>query len=408
MDKTAYENQLRKLAELSVRFGVNLQPGQEVLLTAPTGALDLVRLVAVEAYKAGANAVIPFFSDDMMTRARFEYGHDACFDHAPAWLYDAMGAALRSGKTARLAIYGDTPGLLADQDPQKVARATKSLAQAYGPFREAISSNSTNWNIIPYVTDGWAARVFPDDDTETARGKLWQQIFRATRVDQPDPVAAWQQNFAELYRRRDALQALALSALHFSGGGTDLTVGLATGHKWVGGGLALANGTVYAPNLPTEEVFTMPDRTRAEGRAVFTKPVSVSGTIVEGLVVEFRQGKASRITADTGEDIIREHFATDEGASHLGEVALVANSSPIAQSGVLFFNTLFDENAACHIAFGNSYDMNLPDGADKEKAGANSSQIHTDCMIGSGETDVDGIGQDGSRTPVMRAGEFVI
>ena len=404
----AIEEGLQKLARLSVRFGVNLQPGQELALTAQTEALDLVRRVAEEAYKAGACSVVPFFSDDEMGLARFEHGADECFDHAPGWLYKAMGEALKSGKTARLAISGDTPGLLAGQDPEKVARAGRAQAKAARPFLDAIVSNSTNWNIIPYVTQGWAAKVFPEESAEVARERLWQLVFRATRVDQPDPVAAWEENFAELYRRRDALQGLGLSALHFTGGGTDLHVGLAQGHKWVGGGLSLANGTTYAPNLPTEEVFTMPDKTRTEGRAVFTKPVSVSGSIVEGLVVEFEGGKATRIHADRGEDIIREHFTTDEGASHLGEVALVANSSPIAQSGVLFFNTLFDENAACHIAFGNSYSMNLLEGADKKKAGANTSQIHTDCMIGGAETDVDGLTDSGAKVAIMREGEFVI
>ncbi len=408
MNGTEFETRLEKLAELGVRFGLNLKPGQELLLTAPTGALELVRLITVQAYRAGASAVIPFLSDDAMTLARHEHGHDACFDHAPGWLYAAMGAALKSGNTARLAIAGDTPGLLAGQDPARVARATRAQSRAARPFLDAIVSNSTNWNIIPYVTEGWAARVFPDAPAPAARERLWAEVFRATRVDQPDPVAAWQANFAELYRRRDVLQALRLSALHFSGGGTDLTVGLARGHKWVGGGLSLPDGTAYAPNLPTEEVFTMPDRNRTEGRAVFTKPVSVAGTIVEGLVVEFEAGRATRITADTGEKVIRQHLCTDDGAAQLGEVALVANSSPIARSGVLFFNTLFDENAACHIAFGNSYDMNLQEGADRDLAGANSSQIHTDCMIGSAETDVDGQGEDGARHAIMRAGEFVI
>ena len=408
MKNAEFETQLQKLAELSVRFGVNIQPGQDLLITAPTGAVELVRLLAQEAYKAGGCTVLPFFTDDAMELARFEHAQDACFDHAPEWLFKAMGDALKSGKTARLSIAGETPGLLAGQDASKVARAAQAHSKARRPVLEAIISNSTNWNIIPFVTEGWAKMVFPTDDADTAQAKLWELIFRATRVDQPDPVAAWEENFAELYRRRDALQAQNFSALHFTGGGTDLTVGLAEGHKWVGGGLSLKNGVKYAPNLPTEEVFTMPDRNRTEGRAVFTKPVSVSGTIVEGLVVEFEGGRATKISADRGEDVIREHFTTDEGASHLGEVALVASSSPIAQSGVLFFNTLFDENAACHIAFGNSYDMNLLEGVDTQKAGANVSQIHTDCMIGSAETDVDGIGHDGARTPVLRAGEFVI
>lgn len=402
----SHTEKLQKLAELAVRFGVNIQPGQELLVTAPIAALDLVRLITQEAYKAGALAVIPVYADDEATLARYAHGSEAAIGHASGWLYEAWGAALSSGKCARLAIAGDTPGLLADIDPDKVARSNKAQSKAFRPFLDAIVGNNTNWNIIPFVTPGWAAKVFPNDPKAEAR--LWDLIFAATRIDQPDPVAAWQENFVELKRRETILNEHDFSALHFEGGGTDLIVGLARGHKWVGGGQNLPNGTAYAPNLPTEEVFTMPDRGRTQGRAVFTKPVSVAGTIVEGLVVEFDAGKAVEIKAEKGQDVIEKYFTTDDGASHLGEVALVANSSPIAASGTLFFNTLFDENAACHIAFGNAYAMNLRQGADPQKAVMNTSQIHMDCMIGHAGIAVTGITQDEARVPVMSNGEFVI
>ena len=403
-----HQSNLRKLAQTCVQFGVNIQPGQELLITAPIAARDLVRMITEEAYKAGAVGVIPLFSDDGATLARYEHGSDAALEHASGWLFEAMGAALSSGKTARLAISGDTPGLLAHIDPAKVAKSNKAQAAAYRPFLDAIVGNNTNWNIIPFVTPGWAAKVFPDDPADIAQSKLWELIFKATRIDQPNPVASWQKNFDELKRREGILNDHAFSALHFEGGGTDLTVGLAKGHKWVGGGQTLPNGTEYAPNLPTEEVFTMPDRNRTEGRAVFTKPVSVAGSIVEGLVVEFTGGKATKVTADVGQDVIAKYFATDDGASHLGEVALVAKSSPIAETGTLFFNTLFDENAACHIAFGNAYAMNLREGFAAEDAVMNTSQIHMDCMIGHAGIHVTGIGSDGQRVPIMVDGEFVI
>jgi len=402
-----FEENLDQLAALCVRFGLNIQPDQELILTAPIEAADLVNRITAEAYKAGARHVLPLFADDAAVLARFEHGADDVFDYAPKWLYEALGQALKGG-AARLAIAGNTPGLLAGQDADKVARSARAQSVAYRPFLDAITSGATNWNIIPFVTPGWAAQVFPDLAPQDAIAKLWDLIFKATRLDQPDPVAAWEENFATLTHRLNHLQGLNLSALHFQGGGTDLTLGLAKGHKWAGGGMTLENGTRYAPNLPTEEIFTMPDKNRADGRAVFTKPAVISGSIVEGLVVTFQGGKAVKIEATKGQDIAQSHFTTDEGASRLGEVALVAQTSPIAQSGVLYYNTLFDENAASHIAFGNSYAMNLMPGADRTQAGANESQIHMDCMIGSDQISVTGIGQDGSRHPVMENGEFLI
>ena len=405
---SSHQTKLQKLAKLCVRFGVNIQPGQELMITAPIAALELVQMITEEAYKAGALAVIPLYADDVATLARYAHASDAAMDHSSGWLFEALGATLSTGKMARLAIAGDTPGLLADIDPDRVARSNKAQSAGYRPVLDAIVGNNTNWNIIPFVTPGWAAKVFPDDAPQEAQSKLWDLIFQATRIDQPDPVAAWQENFNELKRREDIMNDHAFAALHFEGGGTDLTVGLARGHKWVGGGQTLPNGTTYAPNLPTEEIFTMPDRGATQGRAVFTKPASVAGTIVEGLVIEFENGKASSITAEKGQDVIERYFTTDDGASHLGEVALVANSSPIAASGTLFFNTLFDENAACHIAFGNAYAMNLRDGADPKTAVMNTSQIHMDCMIGHAGLRVTGIQNDGGRVSIMENGEFVI
>lgn len=402
-----FETNLDRLAQLCVHFGLGLKPGQELILTADLGAVDLVRLVARAAYEAGASNVLPLFSDDGITLARFTHGTDAAFDTAPGWLYDALGAALENG-AARLAISGATPGLLAGQDPDHIARTNTATSKAAKPFIDAITSGATNWNIVPFVTPGWAAQVFPDLPEAEAVEKLWGHVFAALRLDRDDPVAAWRENFAELDRRKSVLQDLALDALHFSGGGTDLTLGLAKHHVWAGGGLALENGTAYAPNLPTEEIFSMPDRNRAEGRAVFTKPSVINGTIVEGLVIEFAGGKAVKIDAETNAGVARTYFTTDEGASRLGEVALVPESSPIARSGVLYFNTLFDENAACHIAFGNAYAMNIAPDADKDAAGMNESKIHHDVMIGGPETDVTGIAADGSRHPIMRNGEFVI
>jgi len=403
-----FNDKLDRLAKLAVGFGLGLKPGQELVMTADIGARDLANRITREAYDAGASNVVTLYSDDDAVLAKYTHGTDAAIDIAPGWLFEAMAGAFNAG-AARLAIAGDTPGLLADQDPTRVARANTAHAQARKPMLDAIVSGEVNWNIVPFVTEGWAHQVFPGLTRGAAVDRLWDYVFQALRLDMPgDPVAAWQAHFAELARRRDHLNAARFEALHFEGGGTDLTVGLAKGHRWVGGGNSLPDGTAYAPNLPTEEVFTMPDRTRTEGRAVFTKPAVIGGSIVEGLVVEFAAGEAVSIEASKGVEVARGHFATDAGAGHLGEVALVAESSPIARSGVLYFNTLFDENAACHVAFGNAYAMNLEAGADRVAAGMNESQIHHDCMIGGPEIRVTGLKADGNRQLVMDKGEFVI
>ena len=402
-----FNDKLDRLARLAVGFGLGLKPGQDVLLTADINARDLVRRITREAYGAGASNVLTFYSDEPAVLAKFTHGADAAIDAAPGWLFEAMAGAFRDG-AARLHIDGATPGLLAEQDPGKVARANAAHAKARKPMLDAIVSGEVNWSIVPFVTPGWAAQVFPDLAPEAAVDTLWGHVFAALRLDEPDPVAAWQANFAELARRRDLLNAASYDALHFEGGGTDLKLGLAKGHRWVGGANALPDGSIYAPNLPTEEIFTMPDRTRAEGRAAFTKPAVIGGTIVEGLVVEFAGGEAVSIKADKGAEVAQTYFATDEGARRLGEVALVPESSPIARSGVLYFNTLFDENAACHIAFGNAYAMNLADDADRAEAGMNESQIHHDCMLGGPQIRVTGIAADGHRHAIMDNGEFVI
>ncbi|PIE07657.1 MAG: aminopeptidase [Rhodobacterales bacterium] len=408
MEKIGFDSQLDRLATLAVGFGLGLKPGQELIMTADIGARPLANRITEAAYAAGASNVVTLYSDDAAVLAKFTHGTEAALDAAPGWLFDAAAGALMNG-AARLAIAGDTPGLLAGQDPARVARANNARAVAGKPFLDAITSGKVNWSIVPFVTEGWAHQVFPGLTRGVAAERLWEHVFEALRLDRPgDPVAAWEAHFAELARRRDALNAARFDALHFEGGGTDLTVGLARGHRWVGGGNTLPDGTAYAPNLPTEEVFTMPDRSRTEGRAVFTKPAVIGGSIVEGLEVTFEAGRAVRIEAEKNAEVARNHFATDEGASRLGEVALVPESSPIARSGVLFFNTLFDENAACHIAFGNAYAMNLDPGADRTAAGMNQSRIHHDCMIGSPEIRVTGVTAAGARVPVMEQGEFVI
>ena len=408
---TAHEARLDKLAEVAVRVGLGLVPGQEVVLTAPIEAAPLVRRITEHAYRAGAKLVSPLYSDEQSALLRFQHAPDDAFDYAPAWLYDGMARAFEAG-AARLAIGGEDPTLLSGQDADRVSRANRSRSIAYRPALELITNFAINWNIVCYATPSWARVVFPHLPEAEAVARLWDAIFAASRVDAADPVAAWATHNAALHARTAGLNDKRFAALHFSGPGTDLTVGLADGHLWAGGSEPSKNGIVCNPNIPTEEVFTTPHMARVDGTVRSTKPLSYQGTLIEGIEVRFEAGRIVQSAATSGHDVLERVLGTDDGARRLGEVALVPHSSPISRSGELFFNTLFDENAASHIALGQSYRTCVSGGttataAELVERGANSSLIHIDWMIGSGEIDVDGIDAAGHREPVMRRGEFV-
>lgn len=401
---------LNRLAEVAVRVGLNLQPGQDVLLTAPAAALPLVRRIAEHAYRAGAGIVVPILSDEEVTLARFQHARDESFDRAADWLYEGMAKAF-SSNTARLAIVGDNPMLLSGQDPAKVARANKANSIAGRPALEKIAGFDVNWNIVSWPGTAWAMQVFPGLDEDAAVARLADAIFAASRVNRDDPVGAWESHNAELRRRTEWLNAQRFDALHYSGPGTDLTIGLADGHEWQGGASIAKNGIVCNPNIPTEEVFTTPHAHRVEGRVVSTKPLSYQGTLIDDISVRFEGGRIVEAKASRGEEVLNKVLDTDEGARRLGEVALVPHSSPISASGLLFYNTLFDENAACHIALGQCYAKCFVDGGNLTPEqvaaqGGNKSLIHIDWMIGSGEIDIDGIYADGRRLPVFRKGEW--
>lgn len=401
---------LEKLAEVAVKVGLQLQQGQDLVITAPLAALPLVRLITKHAYSAGAGIVSTFYSDEETTLARFRYGQDGSFDKAAGWLYKGMAKAYEGG-AARLAISGDNPMMLANEDPEKVARANKATSLAYKPALEKISNFDINWHICSYPNPAWARQVFPDVPEEEAVHKLAEAIFSASRINTPDPIAAWAEHNANLKKRSSWLNTERFSALHFTGSGTDLTVGLADGHEWHGGASKAKNGVVCNPNIPTEEVFTTPHALKVEGTVSSTKPLSHQGTLIDNIQVRFEAGRIVEAKASKGESVLNKVLDTDEGARRLGEVALVPHSSPISASGVLFYNTLFDENASCHIALGQCYSKCFLNGAsltpDQIKAqGGNSSLIHIDWMIGSDKVDIDGVREDGSRVPVMRKGEW--
>jgi aminopeptidase len=410
-DRTLHAARLDRLAEVAVKVGLGLVPGQELVMTASVEALPLVRRITEHAYRSGAALVTTIFADEEATLMRFRHAPDGSFDKAPAWLFNGMAEAFKAG-AARLAIAGEDPSLLAGQDPDKVARANRARSAAYMPALKLIAGFDINWNIVSFASVAWARTVFPGEPEEVAVARLWDAIFAASRVDAEDPVAAWAAHNDGLHARARHLNGRRYHSLRFRGPSTDLTVGLADDHEWHGGSSRAKNGIVCNPNIPTEEVFTTPHKNRVSGHVSATKPLSYQGTLIEKIAVRFEEGRIVEARAEKGQDVLAKVLDTDEGARRLGEVALVPYSSPISRSGLLFYNTLFDENAASHIALGQSYSQCFVNGgalSPEELAarGANASLIHIDWMIGSSEIDVDGITADGSEEAVMRRGEWV-
>jgi aminopeptidase len=401
---------LDRLAEVAIKVGVRLQAGQDLLVTGSAAALPLLRRIAEHAYKAGAGLVIPILSDEALTLSRYRFGHEDSFDRAAGWLYEGMGKAF-SENTARLAVVDDNPMLLSGEDPARVARASKANSMAYRPALEKIVNFDVNWNIIAYPGTSWAKQVFSDVAEDVAVAKLADAIFAASRVDRDDAVAAWEKHNAVLRERTEWLNGQRFHALKYSGPGMDLTIGLADGHEWQGGASTAKNGITFNANIPTEEVFTTPHCRRVSGHVVSSKPLSYQGTLIDNISVKFEEGRIVDAKASRGEEVLNKVLDSDEGARRLGEVALVPHSSPISKSGLLFFNTLFDENAASHIALGQCYSKCFVDGGNLTPQqiaaqGGNQSLIHIDWMIGSDQTDIDGVLADGSSVPVFRKGEW--
>jgi aminopeptidase len=406
-----FSEKLDLLAEVAIQVGLGLQPGQELVMTAPLDSVPLARRITEHAYRAGAALVTTLYVDDEATLARYRFAPGESFDRAAKWLYDGMAAAFRSG-SARLAITGADPALLANQDADKVGRANRAMSRAYRPALELITRHAINWTIVAGATPAWAAAMFPGEAAEVALGKLWDAIFSTTRINAADPVAAWRTHDAGLQERAAKMNAKRYAWLQYKGPGTDFRLGLADDHVWLGGGTTAGNGIYCVANMPTEEIFSAPHKDRAEGVVTASKPLSHQGTMIEGIQVRFHEGRIVEARASRGQEVLEKLIDTDDGARRLGEVALVTHSSPIASSGITFLNTLFDENAASHIALGQAYSSCLREGdkmTPEELAahGANDSLIHVDWMIGSAELDIDGIGASGAAEPVMRKGEWV-
>lgn len=407
----SFADNLRLFAQLTVKEGVGLAPGQELIVTAEIDQAPFVRLIAEEAYKAGAKNVEVLWKDSDISRTRFKTGSDEAIAYAPSWLYDGIAQA-HKGNAARLGIISTDPALLSDIPPDRVATSSTAQSKAGREISELISGFDINWCLVGASSPAWAQRVFPGLPAAEATEKLWEKIFLASRVLEGDPVAAWVSHSETLEAKVEWLNGLRLDAVRFTGPGTDLTVGLVENHLWAGGRGRSKNGILCSPNIPTEEVFTMPHRARVDGVVSSTMPLSLRGQVLDKIRIEFKDGVAVNAGAEKGDEVLQKLLSTDEGAKRLGEVALVPQSSKVAQTGTLFFNSLFDENASCHIALGESYSENLPgleglEDEEKNAKGANTSLIHVDWMIGSGSVDVDGIEPDGSVVPLMKSGEWV-
>jgi aminopeptidase len=409
---------LQGYGELAVRVGLNLQPGQRLLIIGPLAnggvsleAAPLVRAIGAAAYRAGARLVETCWGDEELQLIRFTHAPRDSFSEFSQWFPTALVEHVEAGH-AVLSVSANDPDLLKGQPIDLVGALQLATARAVHAFRERIARNQTNWAVVAAPSAAWAAKVFPGQPPDRQVAALWDAIGRLCRLDRSDPLAAWESHLEALSARRDQLNRKQYTALKYTGPGTDLTIGLPTGHVWISGRTTSLNGIAFAANLPTEEVFTMPHKDRVEGTVRSSKPLSYGSTLIENFSLTFAAGRVVDYHAEQGLAVLKQLVETDPGAARLGEIALVPHSSPVSQSGVLFYNTLFDENAASHVALGNAYKFTMKggEGLDDEafaRAGGNTSAAHVDFMIGSGELDVDGILDGGGREPIMRRGEWV-
>lgn len=401
---------LDKYAELVLVKGVNIQKDQALVVNAPIEGAAFTRILTKKAYELGAKNVHINWSDDELVRLKYEHASDNVIDNYPSWRVQMMEEFSEDG-AAFVSIHATDPDLLKEIDPKRVARATKAAGIALKKVREYTMNDRVTWSVISIPTKSWAQKIFPNKSAEEAVQALWDEIIKMVRVDQSDTIESWNKHNDVLEKVYKRLNEKQYASLHFTAPGTDIEVGLAKKHVWQGGAAISEKGTVFNPNMPTEEVFTAPHKERVNGTVSSTKPLNYGGSLIDEFQLTFKNGKVVDYKAKQGEDILAHLLDADEGARHIGEVALVPDESPVSQSGLIFYNTLFDENASCHLALGKAYPTNVEKGAtmteeELEEHGVNDSTVHVDFMIGSNQMNIDGVYEDGTREPVFRDGTW--
>lgn len=404
------ERQLTRYAELIVKVGANVQQGQEVYVLGQIETAPLIRLIAAEAYKAGASNVTVDWNDDTLARLKYDHAAPEVFREFPAWETQKRNRLVEKG-ACFISLVSSGPDVLKGVDPQRIGDYQKAAGEGLAEFRRAIQSDKIAWTVAAAASQDWALKVFPGDQPEVAVHKLWLAIFDAVRLHEDDPVAAWREHDRSLHAKVDWLNSLHLAKLHYRATGTDLTVELPQSHLWVGASSETPDGVSFMANMPTEEVFTAPHRNGVNGYVSSTKPLSFAGNIIDRFKLTFEQGRIVKAEAEEGAEILQRLVDTDEGSHYLGEAALVPFRSPISQSNILFYNTLFDENASNHFAIGSGYAFNVAGGKSMSREelaaqGVNDSVMHVDFMIGSAEMDIDGYTADGTIVPIFRQGNW--
>ncbi|MDW8758457.1 aminopeptidase [Streptococcus suis] len=408
-----FKENLAKYAKLLVSTGINVQPGHTVQLTIGVEQAELARLIVKEAYAHGAKEVLVNWLDDVIARERLVNVDVELLEQVHPQRITEMNYLLER-KASRLVVLSEDPGAYDGVDPEKLSRNARALSQALQPMRQATQANKVSWTLGAASGLEWAKKVFPNAASdEEAVDLLWDQIFKTCRIYEEDPIKAWEEHEARLVAKAKVLNDEQFVKLHYTAPGTDLVLGMPKNHLWEAAGSINAQGEHFIANMPTEEVFTAPDYRVADGYVTSTKPLSYNGNIIEGIKVTFKDGEIVDVTAEKGDEVMKKLVFDNAGARGLGEVALVPDKSPISQSGVTFFNTLFDENASNHLAIGQAYAFSIEGGTEMsqeelKEAGLNRSDVHVDFMIGSNKMNIDGIREDGTRVPIFRDGEWAI
>lgn len=405
------DNLLRKYARLLVKTGINIQKNQTLVITTPIECAPFTRIIAEVAYEEGAGDVVINWRDELFTKIRYMRAPEAVFEEFPEWqrefynFYDDRGAAF-------LGISASDPELMKDVAPGRMAKAQKTNSTALREHMEKLMSNKNVWCVASIPTKSWAAKVFPEISEDEAVEKLWDAIFKAVRVDTEDPVASWENHKADLKKSIDFLNSNNFKSLHYKNSlGTDLTIELPEGHVWMGGSDYTPEGVEFNANIPTEEVFTLPKKTGVNGTVVSSMPLNFNGNLIDKFSLTFKEGRIVDFKAEKGYEFLKNLVGTDEGSHYLGEVALVPYDSPISNSKTLFYNTLFDENASCHLAIGKAYPVCLKNSEGKsteelEKLGVNDSLVHEDFMVGTADMEIIGVTPGAEEITVFKNGNF--